>query len=71
VLPSFVGDDGSRGYLTERATATDKAVLRKALPLERRSEIQESLDSLGPRGITSHEAGAFMYLLEALEEMGL
>jgi tetratricopeptide (TPR) repeat protein len=66
-----VGDDPSRSHLTDRATAKDKAALKKALPLKRRGEIQAWLDSLGPRGITGHEAGAFMYLLEALDEMRL
>ena len=66
-----VGDDGSRGYFTNRASAKDKAALKKALPLKRRSEIQDWLDSLGPRGITGDEAGAFVYLLEALDEMGI
>jgi tetratricopeptide (TPR) repeat protein len=66
-----VGDDGSRGYFTDHASAKDKAALKKALPLKRRGEIQDWLDSLGPRGITGDEAGAFMYLLEALDEMGI
>jgi hypothetical protein len=66
-----VGDDGSRGYFTDHASAKDKAALKKALPLKRRGEIQDWLDSLGPRGITGDEAGAFMYLLEALDELGI
>jgi hypothetical protein len=66
-----VGDDGLRGYFTDRVTAKDKAVLRKALPAKRRGEIQEWLDSLGPGGSASDEWGAFTYLLEALEEMGI
>jgi tetratricopeptide (TPR) repeat protein len=66
-----VGDDGLRGYFTDRASAKDKATLRKALPAQRRGELQDWLDSLGPGGITSDEWGAFTYLLEALEELGL
>lgn len=66
-----VGDDPSRGYFTDRATAKDKTALQRALPLRRRGEIQDWLDALGPQGITSQEAGAFMYLLEAVEELGL
>jgi len=66
-----VGDDPSRDYLTEHATARDKAALKNALPPKRRGEIQDWLDSLGPRGITGQEAGAFMYLLEALDELGI
>jgi tetratricopeptide (TPR) repeat protein len=66
-----VGDDGSRAYLTDRATGKKKAALRKALPLKRRAEIQAWLDSLGPDGVASPEAGAFTYLLEALDEMGI
>jgi tetratricopeptide (TPR) repeat protein len=66
-----VGDDGSRGYLTDRATGKKKAALRKALPLKRRAEIQDWLDSLGPDGVKGPEAGAFAYLLEALDEMGI
>jgi hypothetical protein len=66
-----LGDDGLRGYFTDRATAKDKAPLKKALPPERRGEIQDWLDSLGPGGVTIDEWGAFTYLLEALEEMGL
>ncbi len=66
-----VGDDASRGYFTDHASAKDKAALKKALPLKRRGEIQDWLDSLGPRGITGDEAGAFMYLLEALDELGI
>ncbi len=66
-----VGDDPARGYLTDQASARDKTILRKALPLRRRGEIQAWLDALGPRGITGQEAGAFMYLLEAAEEMGV
>jgi tetratricopeptide (TPR) repeat protein len=64
-----LGDDGFRGYFTDRATAKDKAALRRALPLKRRGEIQDWLDSLGPGGATIDEWGAFTYLLEALEEM--
>lgn len=66
-----VGDDPARGYLTDRATAKDKAALAKALPLKRRGEIQDWLTSLLSKGTTSHETGAFMYLLEALDEMGI
>lgn len=54
-----------------RASARDKTILRKALSLRRRGEIQAWLDALGPRGIAGQEAGAFMYLLEAVEEMGV
>ncbi|MCL4802083.1 MAG: hypothetical protein KJ025_21000 [Burkholderiales bacterium] len=66
-----VGDDGARGFLTGRATAMDRARLKKALPWRRRGAVQAWLDSLGPEGITSDEAGAFMFLLEAVEELGL
>ncbi len=66
-----LGDDGLRGYFTDRATAKDKATLERALPLKRRGEIQDWLTSLLSKGITSDETGAFMFLLEALEEMGI
>jgi tetratricopeptide (TPR) repeat protein len=66
-----VGDDGLRAYLTERATGRKKAALRKALPLKRRAEIQDWLDSLGPDGVEGPAAGAFTYLLDALDEMGI
>jgi tetratricopeptide (TPR) repeat protein len=66
-----VGDDAARGHQTDHATAQDKTALRKALPPERRGAIQAWLDSLGPEGIADEEAGAFMYLLEGLDEMGI
>lgn len=66
-----IGDDGSRGYFADRAIAGDKAALAKALPSARRGEIQAWLDSLGPKGIAGAEAGALMFLLEAVEEMGI
>lgn len=66
-----LGDDGLRGYFTDRATAKDRATLKRALPPKRRGEIQDWLTSLLSKGITSDETGAFMFLLEALEEMGI
>jgi tetratricopeptide (TPR) repeat protein len=66
-----VGDDGSRSHLTDSATTREKAEMKRVLSLKRRAEIQAWLDSLGPRGIAAPEAGAFMYLLEAADEMGV
>jgi tetratricopeptide (TPR) repeat protein len=64
-----VGDDGARGYLTRRATRQDKEELRRALR-DHGGRISSWLDTVLPDR-PSPESGAFLYLLEACEEMGL
>ena len=64
-----IGDDASRGYLLRRATTKEKQQLRKAR--ERYGQrIEEWLDSRLPDESTP-ETGAFLYLLEACEELGM
>ncbi len=65
-----IGDDVARGYFLRRATREDKAALRAALA-SHADRISGWLDSLGPEGIVTPEAGCFLYLLEACAELGL
>lgn len=64
-----IGDGGSRSYLLRRATKQDKQELRQVR--ERHAQrIQDWLDSRLPDDPTA-ETGAFLYLLEACEELGV
>jgi tetratricopeptide (TPR) repeat protein len=63
-----IGDEPSREYFVRRATREEKEELRRAFRLHGR-RISEWLDSLSPDRL-SPESGAFLYLLEACEEMG-
>jgi hypothetical protein len=65
-----VGDDGARGYFVRRATREEKAELRLALAAHGLA-IGAWLDSIGPEGIVTPEAGCFLFLLEACAELGL
>jgi hypothetical protein len=65
-----VGDDGAREYFVRRATRSEKAELRAALSAHG-PRIAAWLDSLGPEGIVTPEAGSFLFLLEACAELGL
>jgi hypothetical protein len=62
-----VGDDGSRGYLLRRATRRDKQALRR-VGERHAQQIQDWLDSQLPERPTP-ETGAFLYLLEAIDEI--
>jgi hypothetical protein len=65
-----LGDDVARAYFLRRATREDKAELRAAM-MSHGDRISAWLDSLGPEGIVTPEAGCFLYLLEACAELGL
>jgi hypothetical protein len=62
-----IGDDGSRGYFVRRATRKDKQQLRRVRDLYAR-RISDWLDTQLPDHPTP-ETGAFLYLLEACDEM--
>jgi hypothetical protein len=62
-----VGDDSSRAWLVDRASTEEKHELRVALE-GRGDRIGAWLDSFG-EGPFSDSAGAFLYLMEAVEEM--
>ena len=64
-----VGDDVERGALTEKATPAEKEALRAAAG-PHRERINAWLDSFGQRPMPE-EAAAFMYMLEAMDEMGI
>jgi hypothetical protein len=63
-----LSDDGARGYFVDRASAREKQELRQALH-GREQAISDWIDSFAPDDM-SDEAGCFMYMLEADEEMG-
>lgn len=64
-----IGDDVERYARVERADDAERQALRSAVrPHDRR--ITEWLDSFGDAPMTD-EAAAFMYMLLAIEEMGL
>lgn len=63
-----VGDDSSRAWLVDRASAREKRELRAALE-GRADRIGTWLDTFG-EGPFSDSAAAFLYLMEAVEEMG-
>ncbi|HEX9187961.1 MAG TPA: hypothetical protein VGB87_12855, partial [Vicinamibacteria bacterium] len=65
-----VGDDGARAHFVRRATRSEKAELRASLSAHG-PRITAWLDSLGPEGIVTPEAGSFLFLLEACAELGL
>jgi hypothetical protein len=62
-----IGDDGSRAYLLRRATRRDKLQLRRVRD-RYAQRISDWLDSQLPDRPTP-ETGAFLYLLEACEEL--
>jgi hypothetical protein len=62
-----IGDDGSRDYLLRRATSREKRQLRR-MHARYAQRISEWLDSQLPQRPTP-ETGAFLYLLEACEEL--
>ena len=64
-----IGDDVIRGDYGERASDAQKQRFKAALT-GRTARVTEWLDSFGADAM-SEEAGAFMYMLEALDEMGL
>jgi hypothetical protein len=63
-----LSDDGARGYFVDRASDREKRELRQALQ-GREQAITDWIDSFAPADM-SEEAGCFMYMLEADEEMG-
>jgi hypothetical protein len=64
-----IGDDVIRGDYGEAASAEQKERFKAALT-GRTARVTEWLDSFGTEAM-SEEAGVFMYMLEALDEMGL
>lgn len=63
-----LSDDAARGYFVDRASAEEKQELRRILR-GRVQAVTDWIDSFMP-GDMSDEAGCFMYMLEAHEEMG-
>jgi tetratricopeptide (TPR) repeat protein len=63
-----IGDDADRGLLTRRMTRAERTELRKGLPVRVRREIDRWLGTFTPVSMTG-EAAAFLYLLEAYEEV--
>jgi tetratricopeptide (TPR) repeat protein len=64
-----VGDDADRGLLLSRITPAQKRELKRALPVRARRRITAWLDGFAT-GRMPREAAAFMYLLEAFDELG-
>jgi hypothetical protein len=64
-----IGDDGDRGFLLNRMTEAERRTLRRALPVAIRRRIDAWLDGFPDAGQMPREAAAFMYLLEAYEEV--
>jgi hypothetical protein len=64
-----VGDDNERSELTNKAGTADKQALQNAVN-PYRQQINSWLDSYG-RNPMPAEAAAFMYMLLAMEEMGI
>ncbi|MES9969858.1 MAG: hypothetical protein ABW092_07460 [Candidatus Thiodiazotropha sp.] len=64
-----ISDDAIRGDVTEAATETEKLELTSALS-GKLGTIDRWLDSF-PEGFMSDEAAAFMFMIEAVEELGL
>ena len=64
-----VGDDVERSELINKATADDKQALLDAVN-PYRQQINSWLDSYGNNPMPE-EAASFMYMLEAMEEMGI
>jgi len=64
-----IGDDVIRGDYGESASEEQKARFKAALT-GRTTRVTEWLDSFGTE-LMSEEAGVFMYMLEALDELGL
>ena len=64
-----IGDDVIRGDFGDGASEDERERFRAALT-GRTARVTEWLDSFGD-GPMSEEAGVFMYMLEALDEMGL
>ena len=64
-----IGDDIIRNDLHEKATLEEKQILKSALNGRTRA-INEWLDTFGAAEMTE-AAGAFMYMLLGLDEMGI
>ena len=64
-----IGDDVERSELINKATAADKQALFDAVN-PYRQQINAWLDSYGKNPMPD-EAASFMYMLEAMEEMGI
>ena len=64
-----IGDDAIRGDVTEAATEADKLELVSALT-GKLGAIDRWVDSF-PEGAMTDEAAAFMYMGEAVDELGL
>ena len=65
-----IGDDIIRADFEEKSADVEKDRFRSAIT-GRTAEISAWLDSLPEGGPMSDEAAAFMFMLEALDEMGL
>ena len=64
-----IGDDSVRGELVDGATDDDKQALSEAL--DGKLEIVDEWLLVFSEGAMTEEAAAFMYMAEAVEEMGL
>jgi hypothetical protein len=64
-----IGDDADRGLLMSRMTKAERNHLRKSLPVSMRRAIDSWLSTFPDAGRMPREAAAFMYLLEAFEEL--
>jgi hypothetical protein len=65
-----IGDDIIRDDFEQKASEDEKQELKKALT-GRTSEISQWLDSYSKDKAMSEEAACYMYMLKALDEMGL
>ena len=64
-----VGDDADRGLLLSRMTAAERRTLRRMMPVAVRRRVNGWLEGFQAAGRMPSEAAAFMYLLEAYEEL--
>ncbi|MET0121271.1 MAG: hypothetical protein ABW124_09530 [Candidatus Thiodiazotropha sp. 6PLUC9] len=64
-----IGDDAIRGEVTEAATEIEKLELASSLS-GKLGAIDKWIDSF-PEDLMSDEAAAFMFMIEAVEELGL
>lgn len=64
-----IGDDAIRGDVTDAATEPEKRALAEALA-GKLGAIDKWIDSF-PEGKMSEEAAAFMYMGEAVDELGI
>jgi len=65
-----IGDDVIRTDFEEKASAEEKEEFKNKLK-GRTAEVSQWLDSFNDDKPMSEEAGSFMFMLEALDEMGI